>query len=154
SIVRFKTGAETALFASCPAIFAGAPASVVRRWARFGEAYGCMAQVYTDTVSAVAAPPNSDLLRGKRSLPVLRALDFLQGRRRAAFTSDLALAARGNAAAAERAVRQMTLLGTVRVALSHVEVLRHRAAAALPAKLSDFEIGHPIRRMLWSFSLI
>jgi len=152
SLVRLKTGAETALFASCPAILGGASPTVVRRWARFGEAYGCMAQVYSDTASAVAPPPHSDLLRGKRSLPVLRALDVLRGRRRAAFASDLALAARGDSRAAERAVARMMELRTIRFALANVEVLRHRAAAASPTALADLDLEHPLRRMIWAFS--
>jgi geranylgeranyl pyrophosphate synthase len=153
SLVRLKTGAETALFASSPAILAGESSAVVRRWARFGEAYGCMAQVFSDTASAITAPPDSDLLRGKRSLPVLRALDMLRGPRRAAFIGDLALAARGDAAAVDRAVARMAELRTVRFSLAYVEVLRHRAAAALPAALCDFDLEHPLRRMMWAFSL-
>ena len=152
-MVRLKTGAETALFTSAPAILAGAKPAVVRRWARFGEVYGCMAQVYSDVASTVAPPPHNDLLRGKRSLPVLRALDQLRGRRRAAFASDLAHAARGDHAAMRRAVARMVELRTVRYALAYVEALRHRAAAALPAALSDFGMEHPLRRMMWAFSL-
>lgn len=153
-LVRLKTGAETALFASCPAILSGAPARVVRRWAKFGEVYGCMAQTYSDTISALAMSRHNDLLRGKRSLPVLHAVEVLSGRARAAFTKDLASAACGDMSAAKRAIEQMSALGAVRAALAYVEVLRHRAAAALPAKLSELEIGHPIRRLMWSFSVI
>jgi geranylgeranyl pyrophosphate synthase len=153
NLVRLKTGAETALFASCPVILGGASATVVRRWAHFGEAYGCMAQVYSDTASAVAPPPHSDLLRGKRSLPVLRALDVLRGPRRAAFASDLALAARGDSAAVERAVARMKELHTVSFALANVEVLRHRAAVASPIALAALDLGHPLRRMMWAFSV-
>jgi geranylgeranyl pyrophosphate synthase len=113
-----------------------------------------MAQAFTDTVGTFAPQEGSELRLGKRTIPVLHAIDTLHGFEREGFERDLAQASRGCSDSVERLVDRMKTTGSVRFALERVEVLRHRAARALPAKLVDLAIDHPLRNVLRQYSVV
>lgn len=153
ALVRRKTGAEFALFASAPAILADADGETVGAWVRFGFAYGTMSQVFSDTVSTVAPGPRNDLLSGKRTLPVLHALATLCDEEHVSFRADLDSAAAGEHEAVERAVQSMLRTGSLVASLERVELLRLRAASALPASLVSLGRGHAVHVILSAGSI-
>ncbi len=154
ALVRRKSAAEFGLFAATPAILAGADAETVAGWTRFGFAFGTMVQVFSDTVSSLTHGPRNDLRSGKRTLPVLHVLERAGDEDHASFAADLDSAASGDQAALERAIETMTRHGAVRASLETVELLRFRAAKALPATLTDFPNDHPLRRLLTACSIV
>jgi geranylgeranyl pyrophosphate synthase len=153
-LLRLKTGSEIGLFAAAPALLAGQDACAVERWHSFGVAYGCMAQLFTDVASTFAEPPEGDLLRGKRTLPVLYALERLSGDERTAFRRDLETASTGNHGAARRAIRSMLELRAARFSLSRVELLRRRAVERLPVRLAKLPVDHGLHAVVRGFSVI
>ncbi|MFN2428060.1 MAG: polyprenyl synthetase family protein [Candidatus Binatia bacterium] len=153
-LVRRKSGAEFALFASTPALLAGADAETVGAWVRFGFAYGSMIQIFSDTVSTVAEGPRNDLLSGKRTLPVLHADASIGDTEHSSFAADLDLASKGDHCAVARAIQAMSELGTVRKSLETVELQRFRAVKALPVALTDLPKEHPLRVMLRACSVV
>lgn len=154
ALVRRKTGAEFALFASTPAMLADADAATIGAWVRFGMAFGTMSQVFSDTVSTVAEGPRNDLLTGKRSLPVLHTLATLCDSEHARFVADLDSAAHGEEAAVARAIDAMTSSGAWSQSIKTVEVLRHRAFAAAPVDFSKGSACPSLRRLLESCKTI
>jgi len=154
ALVRRKTGAEFALFASTPAILAGADDETIGAWVKFGFAYGAMSQVFSDTVSSVNDGTRSDLRNGKRTLPVLHTLAQISDDDRTSLARDLDLAARGDDPAVSRVIDAMTSAGAIRFSLERIEVLRFRAAQALPVKISTLAPTHAIRSLMGSCSLL
>jgi geranylgeranyl pyrophosphate synthase len=132
ALVRRKTGAEFALFASAPAILADADGETIGAWVRFGFAYGTMSQVFSDTVSTVAPGPRNDLLSGKRTLPVLHTLAALRDEEHKAFVADLDSAAAGDQEAVERILEGILGAGALSKALQEAELFRYRAFRAVP----------------------
>jgi geranylgeranyl pyrophosphate synthase len=153
TMVRKKTGAEVAWFASLPASIGNLPAAEVGAWTRFGEELGSMIQVVSDVLSTLDEGAGGDLRRGKRTLPVLHALSALPGGDAALFAEDLLAAEAGDLDAARRARATMNRCGATRAALSNAELLRYRAAAAIPIKLTTIAFEHPLRTLLRSFSV-
>jgi geranylgeranyl pyrophosphate synthase len=147
-LVRRKSGSEFALFASTPALLAGADPQAVGAWLQFGLAYGTMVQVFNDTVSAIAEGPRNDLLEGKRSLPVLHTLANSGDEAHLNFRSDLDIAATGDHLAVTRAIETMVSAGAIRFSFAQVELLRFRATRSLPVRLAEIAADHPIRRLL------
>jgi len=154
ALVRRKTGAEFALFASTPAILADADGDTIGAWVRFGFAYGAMSQVFSDTASTVVDGPRNDLRNGKRTLPVLHALGAMGEPEHFSFVADLDLAALADQTAVTRAIEAMIAAGAVRKSLEQVEVQRFRAMKALPVLLTDLGAQHPLRTMLRSCSVL
>jgi geranylgeranyl pyrophosphate synthase len=154
TMIRKKSGAEFALFASTPAMLAGADGQSVAAWARFGLSYGMMAQAFTDIASTLAEDARSDLLAGKRSLPVLFTLQTRGDGRHSTFVSDLDKASHGDQIAAARAVECMTEAGAIRASFEQVELMRFRAMQSLPVKLTELRSDHALRLLLGAFRVI
>lgn len=154
AMVRKKTAAEIALFASTPAILAGADGEVISDWVRFGFSYGTMCQMFSDTVSSVAEGPRNDILGGKRTLPVLQALSLLPEAEREGFRAALDSAASGKETEVDSVVERMTDLGALASSLEHIEIMRFRTFQALPVKLTDLSAKHPLRMILKSCSVL
>ena len=148
-----KTGAEIRLFASAPVILGDMTATIKDAWREFGMQFGCMAQLFTDIRGTFESSSRNELLKGKRTLPVIYTLESLTGDRRNEFKRDLELAAAGASDAVERAIDQMHECEAVHYSLSKVELLRHRAASALPINLGDLELHHPFRSLVKSYSV-
>lgn len=148
AMIRLKSAAEFALFASSPAILSAAPAEAVAAWARFGMAYGLMVQAFSDCVGTIVDGPRNDLLCGKRSLPVLLALQSARDDDHTNLVADLDKAASGDQGAVARAIDCMTRHGAIQASFQRIELMRFRATEALPAKLSDLRADHPLRRLL------
>lgn len=153
ALIRRKSGAEFALFASTPALLMGACDEAVAGWVRFGFAYGTMIQAFSDLFSSIAETPRSDLLLGKRSLPVVLTLESLSDKAHTKFETDLDLASHGDQAAAARAVTCMTEAGAIRASIERCELLRFRAARAVPVGLADLPRDHPIRSLMQAYNL-
>jgi geranylgeranyl pyrophosphate synthase len=153
-LVRRKSGSEFALFASTPAILAGADPVAVGAWLRFGCEYGTMIQVFNDTVSTIAEGPRNDLLDGKRTMPVLRTLAVSSDETHRNFQSDLDMASTGDHLAVTRAIEAMVRAGAIRFSFTQVELLRFRATRTLPLKLAEIPAEHPIRLLLSACSVI
>jgi geranylgeranyl pyrophosphate synthase len=153
-LVRRKSGSEFALFASTPAILAGADPETTSAWLRFGLEYGTMVQMFNDTVSTIAEGPRNDLLDGKRTMPVLHTLDCSGDQVHLNFRSDLDMAAKGDQLAVTRAIEAMVGAGAIRFSFTQVELFRYRASRALPVKLAEIEASHPIRLLLSACSVI
>jgi geranylgeranyl pyrophosphate synthase len=154
AMVRRKTGAEFALFASAPALLAGADAETIGAWVRFGMAYGTMSQVFSDTLSTLVEGPRNDLLSGKRSLPVLETLAILCDSEHARFLAELDSAESGDESAVARAIETMTTSGALKKALEIGELLRHRAMQALPAGRAGAGLSEALRILLTSHRLM
>lgn len=153
ALVRRKSAAEFGLFAATPAILAGADSGTVAAWTRFGFAYGTMVQVFSDTVSSIVEGPRNDLLRGKRTLPVLHVLERTRDEHHASFVADLDRAAEGDQAALEHVIDAMSRHGAVRASLEKIELLRFRAAKALPVALADLPQDHALRVLMRACSV-
>lgn len=147
-LVGRKTGAELALFASTPAILAGADADTVAGWANYGLAYGIMSQVYSDTMSTVADGPRNDLFQGKRTLPVLHTLTAIGDAEHTSFLTDLDKAATGDETAVARAIAWMVRSGSIVASFERVELQRYRAAKALPVQLATLSRDHALQRLM------
>lgn len=154
AVIGGKTGAEIALFASAPAMLAGLPDATIAAWREFGMQFGCMVQLFSDIQSTFVEATRNDLTRGKRTLPVTHTLESLGPAERAMFERDLELVAAGAADAGARAVERMHDSSAVFYSLSRVELLRYRAAAALPIALDELDREHPFRRLLTSLSVV
>jgi geranylgeranyl pyrophosphate synthase len=153
-MIRLKSGAEVAFFASAPAVLAGLCEPDAEAWGRFGSLFGCMAQLYSDVHGAFSESSRNDLYGGKRTLPVIYTLENLPDSAAARFSEDLAGAASGDAEALGRAIRHMNDAGAARFCLSRVELLRHRAVSSLPPVLAELSVDHPLRTVLRQFSVI
>lgn len=153
-VIRRKSGAEFALFASSPAILAGAGPEAVSGWVRFGMAYGTMVQAFSDALSVVAEGPRNDLLGGKMALPVFFTLDKLCESDHSTLLADLDKARRGDHTAVARIVEAMHRTGGLREGLQRCELLRYRSAEALPAPLAELPMNHPVRVMLRVYSMV
>ena len=154
AVIRQKTGAEVALFASIPALLAGLPEQDVAAWRMFGMQFGSMVQLFTDIRSTFDESPVSDLLRGKRTLPVMRTLATLPETSRNCLERDLAKLAAGNREPLTRVIESMHAASAAFSSLMHVELFRYRAAAALPVPLENYPRIHPLRRLLRSLMVI
>lgn len=154
SLVRRKSAAEFGLFAATPPILAGADGETVAGWTRFGFVYGTMVQVFSDTVSSLVDGPRNDLLAGKRTLPVLHVLGQVRDEHHASFLVDLDRAAAGNEAALERTIATICEHGGVRASLEKIELLRFRAARALPVPLADLPQDHALRVLMRACSIV
>jgi geranylgeranyl pyrophosphate synthase len=148
AMIRRKSGAEFALFASTPALLAGADADTVAAWVRFGFAYGSMVQVFSDTVSTALEGRDNDLCKGKRTLPVLHTLACLRDEEKVSFHAVLDSASSGNDDGIVEAVAWMSRTDAFRFSFERVELLRYRAAQALPFALSQVSPDHPMRALL------
>jgi geranylgeranyl pyrophosphate synthase len=153
-LVRRKSGSEFALFASTPAILAGADPGTTGAWLRFGLEYGTMVQTFNDTVSTIAEGPRNDLLAGKRTMPVVHTLSNSSDRVHLNFQFDLDMASKGDQLAVTRAIEAMVGAGSIRFSFTQVELLRYRATRALPVRLAEIEAGHPMRLLLSACSVI
>lgn len=153
-VIRRKSGAEFAFFASTPAILSGAGPEAVSGWVRFGMAYGTMVQAFSDTLSVVAEGPRNDLLGGKMALPVFLTLEKLSETDHAAALADLDMARQGDHTAVVRVVEAMRRTGGLREGLQRCELLRYRSAEALPAPLADLPMNHPVRTLLRVYSMV
>jgi len=153
SMVRRKSGVEFGLFAATPALLAEGDGDAAAAWVRFGMAYGTMCQVFDDTVSAIVEGSRNDLLRGKPSLPVLRALEATGDQDHLRLLADLDSAASGDQAAVQRVIDCITRTASLRFSFERIELLRYRAAQALPVKLAALEPDHAMRQLLRQFSM-
>lgn len=72
SCVRLKTGASLALYASLPALCAGARAETVDALSAWGEAVGAALQLSSD-VADLLSPTGRDRAAGRATLPIQRA---------------------------------------------------------------------------------
>lgn len=100
-VISGKTAALLAASAAAGAFSAGADDATVEQFKRFGERLGMAFQVRDDmldfsTSSAVGKSVGNDLQEGKFTLPVIYALESLEGRERKATVSQLRRA-RGDA---------------------------------------------------------
>jgi len=153
AVVRAKSGAEIALFAELPALLAGLEPPRVAGWRVVGEHLGVMAQVYSDVVALAHAGPDSDIAQGRLTRAALVALDLAGPQDAAALREDLSRAGDDPAALA-RARARIGRADVLRRSLVLVELMRHRAAAALPVPLSGVPAGHPLRTLLSSWALV
>lgn len=152
AVIRRKSGAEFALFASTPALLAGLDQTVSTAWMGFGMAYGVMLQAFGDALSTQREGEGNDLLGGKRSLSVLHLLTEKSGAEHTKICADLDLVALGDHSGLARLRQAMVESGSLRFAKERCELLRYRAAEAFPARLADLPMDHAARILLRAFS--
>ena len=154
SVIGHKAGAEAAFFAGAPLMLAGRPKAETEEWESFGFLVGCMVQLFSDIHGTFVESSRNDLLHGKRTLPVLHALDNLAPQARQDFVAQLERLNGGKIDLLPKAAAHMYECGSVRYALREVERFRYRAAAALPIELRRLSLDHPLRRLLKSCSVL
>ena len=153
SVIGHKAGAEAAFFAGAPLMLAGRPKAEIEQWESFGFLVGCMVQLFSDIHGTFVESSRNDLLHGKRTLPVLHALDKLAPQARAEFVAHLEQLVGGTADLLPKAAAYMHECSSARYALREVERFRYQAAAALPIQLRQLSGEHPLRRLLKSCSI-
>jgi heptaprenyl diphosphate synthase len=130
AIVAAKSGQEMAICASLAAQLAGASAEQIERCAALGLALGTAGQLASDCHDVFSSPHSKDLAAGTRTLPIVLALNRLEGSARADFLA-LLERARHDEAAREAVRRHLHAAGVVRPCALTIEVYRQRALRLL-----------------------
>lgn len=126
-----KSGAEMALFARASALLAEQPAKEVAGWQALGHAIGMSAQLVSDVADIFADSPGNDLRNGKRTLPVIFALQHFKGEPLQSFKVDLAQAQKNDQKAIKRLSQTMRDRGALQYAMLKAEVFRQQARRQL-----------------------
>jgi len=82
ALAEHKSGAEYTLFATAGAALATEDASKIEAYAAFGSCFGTAQQLINDAKDIWGNECSTDLLNGKRTLPIVHALSTLRGRQR------------------------------------------------------------------------
>lgn len=82
AMVERKSGSEAATFAKAGALLATGDARVIGSYASFGLCFGIAKQLVSDVWDLWSPGASRDLLNGKRTLPVVHALQTLRGEKR------------------------------------------------------------------------
>lgn len=153
ALTRAKSGAEFALFAGATAQLAGRPAAEVTQWQAFGESLAMAGQLLSDVADLVGQPPGNDLRNGKRTLPLLFALQTLEGDRLARFRAHLRQAQHGDSQAEAALCAELHAIGAFQYALLRAEVLRQQALRHLRQLLPHPDTRAPLEALTDALSL-
>ncbi|MGH3147463.1 MAG: polyprenyl synthetase family protein, partial [Rubrobacter sp.] len=142
-----KSGSEFALFAKAGAILATGDQDVVEKYGAFGLCFGTASQFRSDAQDIWAAETSTDLLNGRRTLPVVHALSSLQGEGRERLLGLLG-DARGSGERHDEVRALLAEAGSLRYTALVLEAYRHRARKDLAAASPREPAGRDLRRLL------
>jgi geranylgeranyl diphosphate synthase, type I len=148
-----KSGSEFALFAKAGAILATEDPEVIENYGAFGLCFGTASQIYSDVWDIWGGEISTDLLNGKRTLPVVHALSALQGESHEQLQG-LLRAARGSAECHNEVRVLLTRAGSLRYSALVLEAYRQRARNHLAAASPREPAGQVLRDLLDRTSLL
>lgn len=148
-----KSGSEFALFAKAGAILATEDPDVIDNYGAFGLCFGTASQIYSDVQDIWGGEISTDLLNGKRTLPVVHALSALPGERREQLMQ-LLTAARESAECHDEVRVLLTKARSLRYTVLMLEAYRQRAREHLAAASPREPAGKVLRDLLDGTSLL
>lgn len=154
TLLAGKSGAEIALFARASALLAERPAKEVEGWHAFGHAIGMSMQLVSDAADIFSDPPGNDLRNGKRTLPIIFALQQLKGHERLSFKADLARAQKNDQNAIRRVRKTMRERGALQYAMLKAEVFRQQALRQLRQLVRCAKARAPLEALSHAISLL
>ncbi len=148
-----KSGSEYALFARAGAMLATEDPVVIEKYSAFGLCLGTARQVCTDVWDIWKGENSSDLLNGKRTLPIVHAMYTLRGESRERLR-DLLEAAREGAERHGELRRLLLSAGSVDYTDLIVGLYRRRASRYLAAASPREPAGEALRSLLRGVELL
>jgi geranylgeranyl pyrophosphate synthase len=152
-MIERKSGSEFALFAKAGAILATEDPEVIENYGAFGLCFGTASQIYSDVQDIWGGETSTDLLNGKRTLPVVHALSALQGGSREQLMQ-LLTAARESAECHDEVRVLLTEAGSIQYTVLMLEAYRQRAREHLAAASPREPAGKVLRDLLDGASLL
>lgn len=147
-----KSGSEFALFARAGAILATEDLDIVEQYGVFGQCLGAASQIRSDVEDIWSGEVSTDLLNGKRTLPIVHALSALRGEKQERL-QELLRAARGSKCHDD--VRMLLLeAGAIRYTVLVLEAYRRRARKYLAAASPREPAAQALRMLLDRTSLL
>jgi geranylgeranyl pyrophosphate synthase len=146
-MVERKSGSEFALFARAGAILATDDPNLIEKYTAFGLCLGAARQICTDLWDIWEEENSSDLLNGKRTLPIVHALYTLRGEPRERL-QHLLNAVQEGAECHDEARRLLLAAGSVEYTALIVGFYRRRASNYLAAASPREPAGQALRSLL------
>jgi geranylgeranyl pyrophosphate synthase len=153
TMIEHKGGSEFALFARAGAMLATEDIELIDKYAAFGLCLGAAWQIRSDILDIWKGQNSPDLLNGKRTLPIVYALDKLQGESRKRL-QDLLIAVRDGSERHDEVQAMLLEAKSVHDTLLKIEsycgLARNQLAAASPREPAE----QALRKLLAKASLL
>jgi geranylgeranyl diphosphate synthase type I len=153
AMAEHKSGAEYALFATAGAALATEDPSTTEAYAAFGSCFGVAQQLINDAQDIWGDKGDSDLLNGKRTLPIVHALSTLRGEQRERLQKLLA-AARESTQHHEEVRALLTAAGSLRYTALIVWLNQQQARSHLASASPREPAGRELYTLLDQASLL
>jgi geranylgeranyl pyrophosphate synthase len=153
NMVERKSGSEFGLFARAGALLATEDPAIVEKYTAFGLCLGTARQICTDVWDIWEGENSPDLQNGKRTLPIVHALNTLHGESRQRL-QDLLKAVREGAECHDEVRKILLAAGSVHYTDLIVGIYRIRARDYLAAASPQEPAGQALRSLLRGAALL
>jgi geranylgeranyl diphosphate synthase, type I len=153
AMVERKSGSASALLARAGAVLATEDHFTIEAYAAFGSCFGIAKQLINDVWGIWGEDTSRDLLKGKRTLPIVHALSTLRGEQRERLQKLLA-AARESAEHHDEVRTLLAAAGSMRYTALIVWLYQQRARNHLAGASPQEPAGRELRMLLDRASLL